>query len=44
MFSRSEKKKTSLSKEKIDNMLTDRTEQATFGMKQSLSFQMLSFF
>ncbi len=32
------------SKEKVDNTPTDKTEQVTFGMKQSLSFQILSFF
>ncbi len=36
-------KNTSQSKEETDNMLTDKTEQVTSGMKQSLSFQILSF-
>ncbi len=38
MFLRSEKD-IAESKEKTDNMLTDKTEQVTFGMKQSLNFQ-----
>ncbi len=33
-----------LSKEETDNAPTDKTEQVTSGMKQSLSFQILSFF
>ncbi len=34
---------TSQSKEETDNTLTDKTEQVTSGMKQGLSFQILSF-
>ncbi len=41
MFSRS--KNASRSKEETDNMLPDKTEQVTSGMKQSFSFQMLSY-
>ncbi len=37
-------KNTSRSKEETDNVPTDKTEQVTLGMKQSLSFKMLSFF
>ncbi len=36
-------KKASWSKEETDNMLPDKTEQVTSGMKQSFSFQILSF-
>ncbi len=32
------------SKEETDNTPTDKTEQVTLGIKQSLSFQILSFF
>ncbi len=35
---------TSRSKEETENMATDKTEQATSGMKQGLSIQMLYFF
>ncbi len=35
-------KNTSRSKEKTDNMLTDKTEQVTFGMIQSLSIQTIN--
>ncbi len=34
-------KNTSRRKEETDNAPTDKTEQVTFGMKQSLSFQIL---
>ncbi len=43
MFSRSVKY-ASRSKEDTNNTPTDKAEQVTSGMKQSLSFQILSFF
>ncbi len=33
-----------LNKEETDNTPTDKIEQVTFGVKQGLSFEMLSFF
>ncbi len=37
-------KNTSRSEEKTDSMPTDKTEQVTLDMKQSLSFQIWAFF